>query len=109
MALLIARLIVIVLGGYALIGFIFAIAFVISGVERVDQNATGSTRGFRLIIIPGVAGLWPVVLAKWLAARRGRHAGYIGSATSDMSLHLRWWLVMTPLLILAFIVALINR
>lgn len=109
MALLIARLIVIVLGAYALIGVVFAIAFVTSGVTRVDRNVTGSTRGFRLIIIPGVAALWPVMFARWIAAGRPHRTAPVDSASSDLALHLRWWLILPPLLVVAFILALINR
>ena len=53
---------------YTLIGIAFAIAFVAFGVSRVDPAAKGAPIGFRLLILPGVAALWPVMAAKW---RRG--------------------------------------
>ena len=54
---------------YAALGIVFALAFVVFGVERVDPAARGGTWGFRLLIVPGVATLWP-----WLAWRWARGA-----------------------------------
>ena len=51
---------------YATAGLLFAAVFVTFGVERMDASARGATRGFRLIIIPGVAALWPLLLARWI-------------------------------------------
>jgi len=42
------------------------IPFVIKGVDRIDENAHGSSIGFRMIIIPGVIVFWIVLLKKWL-------------------------------------------
>jgi hypothetical protein len=53
------------MAAYAIIGLAFAIAFVVAGVQRVDRQARGSGVGFRLIILPGSAMLWPVLLARW--------------------------------------------
>jgi hypothetical protein len=54
---------------YALIGAVFAIAFVTSGIDRVDPVARVSGMGFRLIVIPGAAALWPLLLRKWIGAK----------------------------------------
>ncbi len=54
---------------YAGMGFGFAIAFVALGVTPVDGNAAGTRLGFRLIILPGVTALWPVLLHRWIRAR----------------------------------------
>ena len=32
------------------------------------SNADGATWGFRLLILPGAAALWPVLLSRWLRA-----------------------------------------
>jgi len=58
------------LSGYAVIGLLFAIAFVATGISRLDPAAKGSGFGFRLIILPGVVALWPLLLARWI--REGR-------------------------------------
>ncbi len=51
---------------YALLGLLFAVAFVAFGVTRVDGAARGTGPGFRLLILPGVAPLWPLLLRRWL-------------------------------------------
>jgi len=64
-----AELFVAALTLYAAMGVVFAIAFVSRGVARVDEHAAGAGFGFRLIILPGVAALWPVLLHRWIGAR----------------------------------------
>jgi hypothetical protein len=54
---------------YAAMGGLFAIAFVSRGVSRIDGQADGAGLGFRLIILPGVTALWPVLLHRWIRAR----------------------------------------
>lgn len=53
---------------YALIGGIFSLLFVIRGVQKVDSQARGSGLGFRLLIVPGVAALWPLFARRWVHA-----------------------------------------
>lgn len=54
------------LTAYAAVGLGFAVLFVTVGVHRLDHQAEGAGAGFRLIILPGVAALWPLLLARWL-------------------------------------------
>jgi hypothetical protein len=56
---------------YAVVGIIFAVAFVMVGVKHVDDATESSTLGFRILILPGSAALWPVLLLCWLSARKG--------------------------------------
>jgi hypothetical protein len=51
---------------YCIAGFVFAIPFVIKGVDKIDEGAHRSTIGFRIIIVPGVIIFWPVLLKKWI-------------------------------------------
>ena len=53
---------------YALTGAAFSVAFVLFGIHRVDPVAKHSPIGFRLIVIPGVAALWPLLLSRWFRA-----------------------------------------
>ena len=53
---------------YAVAGAIFAAAFVTWGIHRVDPVAEHAPVGFRLIVVPGVAALWPVMLVRWIRA-----------------------------------------
>ena len=55
---------------YVALGLLFAVAFVTSGVARVDPAAQGATAGFRIVILPGVIALWPLLAARWWRAER---------------------------------------
>ena len=57
------------LSAYAAVGLAFAVAFVTAGVQRVDPVANHAPLGFRLIILPGAAALWPLLLARWIRGR----------------------------------------
>ncbi len=50
---------------YVAIGLVFALVFVFAGVGRIDESAKGAPLAFRLLIIPGAAALWPVLLLRW--------------------------------------------
>ena len=54
---------------YLALGGAFALAFLLFGVQRVDENASGSW-AFRIVIAPGVTILWPLLLARWIGGRR---------------------------------------
>ena len=55
---------------YLAAGLVFAIPFVTKGVTQIDEGATGSKWGFRIIIIPGVMVFWPLLLKKWMKATK---------------------------------------
>lgn len=54
---------------YAAFGLLFAVVFVVAGVGRIDHAAAGSGLGFRLMILPGAAALWPLLLVRWINTR----------------------------------------
>ena len=61
--------------GFALylgFGALFALVFVLCGVEVVDANSHGASWGFRALIFPGAVALWPLLAKRWLAARSPR-------------------------------------
>ena len=60
------------LTGYAALGVAFAIVFATTGAGRVDPVAKSSGIGFRMMILPGVAALWPLLLARWILKERSR-------------------------------------
>lgn len=60
---------------YLALGLVVGLGFVLRGVDRVDPAASGSPLAFRLVILPGCVGLWPVVLMKWLGAGRAEKGG----------------------------------
>ena len=63
-----AELFVDALSAYGVTGAVFAAAFVTRGIQRVDPAAEHAPLGFRIIVLPGVAALWPVMLTRWLRA-----------------------------------------
>ena len=52
--------------GYSAIGLVFAIAFVLAGVGRIDPDAEQGSWGFRVLVLPGAAALWPLMLSRWV-------------------------------------------
>jgi hypothetical protein len=65
MNLQLAEILVFSAAGYLAIGAVFAFAFVARGVERVDDAARASGWGFRLLLLPGSAVLWPWLARRW--------------------------------------------
>ena len=61
-----AEWIVIAVAIYAAIGVLFATAFVVAGAGAIDPAAKVSGWGFRLMIFPGAAALWPLLAKRWL-------------------------------------------
>lgn len=49
---------------YTVVGFVFAMYFALAGVQRLDPLARRTTVGFRLLILPGAAALWPLLLLR---------------------------------------------
>ena len=52
-------------GLYAAAGLLFAIPFVVRGAGRIDPQARAGSRGFRLLILPGVVAFWPLLARRW--------------------------------------------
>lgn len=57
---------VLALGAYAAAGLVFALCFAAWGVARIDPAAHGMPLVARLLVVPGAAALWPLMLSKWL-------------------------------------------
>jgi hypothetical protein len=54
---------------YLAAGGLFALAFFAVGLSRIDTTASAGPLRFKLLILPGVIALWPLLLTLWLAAR----------------------------------------
>lgn len=59
---------------YVACGLLVAAVFLTRWCKSFDPSAAEGTWGFRLLIVPGIVALWPVVLAKVRAIHRGRSA-----------------------------------
>jgi len=53
---------------YVAIGLATALAFVLFGVTQVQPAPV--TVGARILLLPGAAALWPLILSRWLKSRR---------------------------------------
>lgn len=51
-----------------------ALVFLTWGIDRVTDRARGSYV-FRVLLVPGVVLLWPLVLGRWAALERGLDPG----------------------------------
>ncbi|HTL06008.1 MAG TPA: hypothetical protein VL241_09700 [Gemmatimonadales bacterium] len=54
---------------YLAAGLLFAVPFVARWAGRLDPAARSGSLGFRLLILPGSALLWPWLLARVLRTR----------------------------------------
>ena len=60
-----AEIIISAFAVYLAVGLVFALAFVARGVAAIDPDAREMPWPARLLILPGVAALWPLLLWKW--------------------------------------------
>jgi len=123
-----ATMIVTALGVYLLCGLLFALPFVLAGVNRMDPHARAGTWGFRVLVLPGAVFLWPLLLRRWLGgvqhppAERTAHrcAAIIGTRIAFKEgfkpmtrplrqLHRRAFILLALLVPLVFIAGLLAR
>ena len=55
---------------YIAIGSILAVPFLIFGIGRVDHAAKGAPVMFRVLVLPGVVALWPLMVRRWRNPRK---------------------------------------
>lgn len=63
---MIAVLFLTLLGIYLACGLVFAVPFIIWGAKAIDPHAAHGSWGFRLLIIPGAAAFWPLLMHRWV-------------------------------------------
>lgn len=61
-----AILLLLGLAAYAGLGLLVGLVYVFGGVGRIDPAAKAMPFRVRLMILPGLIGLWPLMLAKLL-------------------------------------------
>jgi len=62
----IAEAVVVLFELYVLAGVGFAVLFLPRAVVRLDHRLEGAPRTLRLLILPGVAALWPLFAKRWM-------------------------------------------
>ncbi|MEM8954883.1 MAG: hypothetical protein AAGD22_12085 [Verrucomicrobiota bacterium] len=56
-----------VFGVYLGLGFLFGVGFAFfGGAKAVDEAAAEGTWGFKILIVPGAAAFWPILLKRWV-------------------------------------------
>jgi hypothetical protein len=72
---LVAKALVLAAFAWLLAGLAVGIPFVLRGAGQIDEAARNASVGFRLVILPGTAALWPVLLVRWMTTReKGDHS-----------------------------------
>jgi hypothetical protein len=67
----IVRVLLWVAATYGAAGALFALAFQWRGLATTDAGSRGVGIGFRLLIMPGVIALWPLIALRWRAVIHG--------------------------------------
>jgi hypothetical protein len=102
-----ANAIALVAVAYLMVGFIFALLFVWRGASVIDAAAAPSGVGFRIIIFPAAALLWPWLARKWSRGDAGLPP--LAQARSLRRRHLPMWVLIGPLSLLGLALALVAR
>ena len=53
---------------YLAIGILAGVPFVMVGVGRIDPAAKAAPWSFRVLVLPGVIALWPLLMRRWIRA-----------------------------------------
>ncbi len=56
---------------WSAVGTVIALVFLTVGIDRIDEDARGAYV-FRLLLIPGILFLWPLVIWRWMILETGR-------------------------------------
>ncbi len=67
--------------GYLGVGLVVAVLFLLLGISRADHAANGAKWPFRLIVLPGLILLWPIILGRWLSGRQINQNIHAGDAS----------------------------
>lgn len=60
-----AEFVVMVIEMYALAGVVFGVLFIPRAAARMDPGLTHAPIAVRLLILPGVIALWPLLAVRW--------------------------------------------
>lgn len=65
---------------YLALGAVLAPAIAFRGVNRFDPAAAHAGWAFRLLILPGAAAMWPLLMSRWVRSGRRPAGGDAGAA-----------------------------
>lgn len=68
------------LGVYAVAGVLVSVAVFLFGLRRFDPQAAGAPWRVKLLLLPGIAALWPVMIARMAGAAPAEDRGAEGGA-----------------------------
>jgi hypothetical protein len=54
---------------YVAIGVLVGLPFIVIGLGRIDPAAKAAPWTFRILVLPGVVALWPLLMRRWLTSR----------------------------------------
>lgn len=57
---------------YVAAGLLVGVPFLIFGIGRIDPAAKGAPWTFRLLVLPGVVAMWPLLARRWWTSSRAR-------------------------------------
>ncbi len=82
----VAVFIVNALGLYLGVGLLVAVVLQVRGLGRLDPAAEGAGIGFRLLVLPGLIALWPILATRAVRgegppAERNAHRDAAGAAS----------------------------
>lgn len=61
-----AHLILALAGLYVSLGVFVALGVLLGGLGKIDHAVSESTWGFKMLVVPGLAALWPLMLMRWI-------------------------------------------
>jgi len=63
----VAQVVVNAFEAYVASGLIFALLFLLRGVVHVDSRMASAPKMLRLLILPGVVAMWPLLAWRWVS------------------------------------------
>jgi len=67
-----AQIVLGLLLAYVAVGAGVGVALIARGIEQMDPAAHAAPWTFRLLILPGVVALWPILVRRWRQGSRTR-------------------------------------
>lgn len=103
----IAALLVDLAGWWLIAGAIVAAVFLTFGIDRIDEDARGAY-AFRVLLVPGVLLIWPLVLWRWMRLETGTD-NWAARYRPPRAIHLPAAVLLSATLVFAIVAGLAVR